>query len=294
MPSRPVAVLIVAFWLASTGWLLYREWWPWLRADSPPPFTVELADEAAPQLAHWSIWRGDQRIGAANTRMVIQKDDTFELTSTIENLTLSILNIEAKASRMVTVQRVNRKGELLAFSSNMRMSMNAFGLSPEMKTKIEGTVRDGKLHAQTSLEIDGAQFLDQPIDPIPLQSGSLLNPLQPVARLHARPGQHWKITHVDPFMEAFKASLRKMDQERKLGGIITRLVDKISGPTVVLAEVLDETKTLTYQDKPTECYVIEYKSKDFNGRTWVRVSDGNVLLQEVSGNGENVSLRRED
>src|SRR5258708_1396773 len=54
MPPRNVVCVIVAFWLTATGYLAYREWWPWMRADSPPPFTVELADEATPQNAHWS------------------------------------------------------------------------------------------------------------------------------------------------------------------------------------------------------------------------------------------------
>lgn len=295
MPSRPVAVLIVAFWLASTGWLLHREWWPWLRADSPPPFTIELADEAAPSVATWSIWRGEQNIGDATTRLIVQKDDTVELHSTINNLTLSLSGLgEAKASRMTTLQRVTREGKLLTFASDMRIAIQVLNVKPEMRVKIEGSVRGGKLHAQTRLEIDGAEFIDQEIDPIPLESDSLLNPLQPLARMPAlRPGKRWMITHVDPFAEAIKASLQQVIK-KQFRGNSSGLFDKMSGPTAVLAQVQDDTKTMTYQDKSVECYVIEYKSKDFNGRTWVRISDSQVLLQEVSGNGETVMLKREN
>src|ERR1700677_4759883 len=98
MPPRIVVALIVAFWLASTGWLGYHYWWRWLGTDNPPPVTVELADEAVPQTAQWSIWRGGRKVGKANTSMKCLKDSTLELQSTIDQfeIELSFFNVTVK------------------------------------------------------------------------------------------------------------------------------------------------------------------------------------------------------
>src|SRR5438128_1683764 len=42
MPSRRTALVILVFWLATSGWLIYREFWPRFYADEPPPFAVQL------------------------------------------------------------------------------------------------------------------------------------------------------------------------------------------------------------------------------------------------------------
>lgn len=59
MPSRCACLLILVLWLASMGWLFQREIWPWLQPDIPPPYTIDLVDEARHQAAadiHWSVY----------------------------------------------------------------------------------------------------------------------------------------------------------------------------------------------------------------------------------------------
>ena len=46
MPARPLLLAILFFWVATTGWLFYKELWPHLRSGQPPPYTIDLADEA--------------------------------------------------------------------------------------------------------------------------------------------------------------------------------------------------------------------------------------------------------
>src|SRR3954447_925946 len=89
MPSRPATLAIVAFWLASVGWVGYHDVWPRLAASGPPPIAVDLGDEASQLLpVRWSVLRGDQRVGRLTTRMTYQDaDDTFRLTHQYANLT---------------------------------------------------------------------------------------------------------------------------------------------------------------------------------------------------------------
>jgi hypothetical protein len=49
MPSRWTCLLIFASWLATMSWLFYRDIWPWLQPDIPPPYTIDLVDEARQQ-----------------------------------------------------------------------------------------------------------------------------------------------------------------------------------------------------------------------------------------------------
>jgi hypothetical protein len=59
MPARQYIVAIVAFWLATCGWLFYRELWPRLRPGAPPPFTIDQVDEARQQSIHWTIFQAE-------------------------------------------------------------------------------------------------------------------------------------------------------------------------------------------------------------------------------------------
>lgn len=279
MPPRIVTASIVGFWLFTLGWFAYREWLPWLRADSPPPFTVELVDEAAPLIAHWKIWRGDKMIGSLTTRMTAQKDDTFELYSSIENLAVSGFKVQ----KLTTVQKVTRTGQLLSFHSKLEIE-GALGKQEfRVSARLEGNARDGKLFSRGRIESPLFGTLEQDLEAVPLESGSLFNPMQPLAKLDVRPGQTWKITNFDPMGEALKATARKF-------GLNFALTE----PTTFLAQVRSEPVTLTHQNRQVKCHVIEYRSKEITGQTWAQVADGKVLRQEVTNASETLVLLRDD
>ena len=284
MPPRLAVVAIALFWLASMGWLAYRDWWPWWRADSPPPIAVELADEAAPQVAHWSLWRGDKKIGAAMTTLTCQKDDSIKLSSAITDLDLEMgalaLKVQIKILNLTTDQYVSREGELRSLESkiDLRISVAGENLSERFEARLAGTVQDGKLHSKYSI----AGF-EQVLDPIPLQSGSMLNPLQPMARIRVKAGQKWTITSVDPMQQILRAAIAKFGVNLPL-----------PKDEVVLATVLDDPQVLTHRDKPVSCFVIEYRSEKMSGATWVEVESGKVLRQEMTRNDDKMVLLRED
>ena len=61
MPSRLFILVIVSFWLATTGWFVAREVAPRWRSGDAPPYAIELADEAlkSPVPIKWRlVWNG--------------------------------------------------------------------------------------------------------------------------------------------------------------------------------------------------------------------------------------------
>lgn len=298
MPPRYVVATIIAFWIASIGYFIYREYLPWWRTDAPPPFLVELADEAAPLIGHWSVHRGDQKIGSASTKMTCLKDNTVELASEIENLEINMqalaFSVQIRITKLRMIQWVTREGQLLRARSRLQLALIALGQKFEMKATIEGVVKDGKLHAKSILQSPLGRH-EQELDPIPMQLGTVLNPMQPIAKLRVHPGQHWKMANVDPLGEAMNIAFQHLLQQiTKANGVGAKL--RVSTPSEILAEVDRETQEWKHEEKSVMCYVIRYRSDDekFTGSTWVSVDDGKVMRQEVTGFGEKLVLEREN
>ena len=52
MPSRPAVAAILLFWLATTGYAVYRDVWPRLFPSGPPPDAgLDFAEPPAPRRA---------------------------------------------------------------------------------------------------------------------------------------------------------------------------------------------------------------------------------------------------
>src|SRR4051812_26660063 len=84
MPPRFLSLGILAFWLATTGWLVSRDFWPRFQPDEPPPFAIDLVDEAQRQAVpiRWAITHNGKPIGRAETSVVYREaDDSFALRS---------------------------------------------------------------------------------------------------------------------------------------------------------------------------------------------------------------------
>jgi len=298
MPPRFIVAIIVAFWVGSIGYLIYEEYYPWWRTDAPPPFLIELADEASPLAAQWSIYRGNQKIGSASTIMTCLKDDTVELASTIENLDLNSgvppLNIQVKIIKHHTVQRVTREGHLVTLFSRLHFVVSGIGLRVEIRSTVNGTVRDGKLHATSKLDSPLGKSTHE-LEPIPVEMGSVLNPMQPISKVRVRPGQHWKITNIDPLGEVLNVSfLQHFQQATNDRGRPIKL--KVDTPRTLLARVDADPRPWTYGGTTTSCLVIEYRSDDreVTGSTWVSAADNKVLRQEITSFGDKLVMERED
>src|SRR5438046_10242208 len=81
VPPRWLCVLIVASWLALTGWLFYDELLPRLLPGQPPPVTIDLVEEAQTRRVAtlWTVYQDDRAVCVARTRIEHPRRDLFEM-----------------------------------------------------------------------------------------------------------------------------------------------------------------------------------------------------------------------
>lgn len=276
MPSRFFTVLILLFWMASTGWFFYTEFWPRLRGGDPPLFTIDLADEArriSPAI-NWDIIRDGETVGRVSTSIRYRDDDdSFELSGNVHDLDLG-KGSTIQVSHMSNVYRVTREGKLLSVNTEAALRI---GLGIELKVFLDGEVVGNTFRSKLRLESPlGNRTLDLAAVPM-VNHGSALNPLHPVDRIHGLAlGKSWRIALVDPVHDAL-ANLVPGGQ---------------TGVSYVQARVLPEYQKLTWDDKEEQCFVIEYSGDAVEARTWVTVRDGTVLRQEARFHDEQLILER--
>ena len=295
---------IIVFWLGATFWLGYREIWVKFVTDSPPELTIDLADEATtvPLPVRWILIRNDKEIGRVETRMVYAPaEDTFELHSNMKQVELVYpifqpLTLKTTVPKFETMQRVTRGGELREVAGKGEITCAVMSgpltlYSFNLNTDLRGIVKQDRIHWTVKLGDVSAT-----IDPTPVPTGSVLNPLQPLNRIRGlRPGQRWELTLVDPLADAITAGLpqllAKMSNEVGVAPQEGIALPKIGGPRVLRAEVLRELRE--FDKKPYR--IIEYHSgEELMGRTWIDEETGKVVRQEAFQMGEHLILQRED
>lgn len=293
MPPRWLSVSIILFWLGTTGWLFYQDVWPLLLPGQAPPFTIDLEDEVQTRQAHihWSVLYNDRPYLRAETWVEPDPaDDTFALKATLRPLAPAAKGRDIDAEpfgglvrllRSTSTYRIARNGDLRSLSVEFTVEAHAGGLVAAGDGVLDGEVKDGKFHSRLRLSspVLPGGTVEKELDPVPVSAhGSVLSPLHPVNRIAGlRPGQTWRLPLVDPIKDA-----------------VTALVAGQPGTEIVLtARVLSQTQTLTWNNEPTECLIIEYQGDDVSARTWVQVGTGLVLRQDSERDGERLSLVRE-
>jgi hypothetical protein len=294
MPPRLFVLAIVLFWLATSVWLFQRDIWPQLRRDAPPPFVIDLADEARqhPSTIRWAIKRNGHEIGYAETGMKYRdRDDTFELRSHVP--TLDVQGI--KGTNLNSVYRVTREGALREIIIDGEFKIALGLLKPTVYLRIEGRVAGDWFEPHGYIV-----FGDDPknreveenrryfeLERVPVAArGNVVNPLHPVNRIpKLRPGQHWKQPLVDPLADSVNAMIQK---EPALQAIFKRTAEA----PMLQAEVVGGAHSLPYGNLYYGCILIEYRGENIFARTWVRESDGLVLKQEATVWGDQIVLER--
>jgi hypothetical protein len=299
MPSRLGVGLILLFWLGTAAVVGYRDVWPRLFSDGPPPLRIDLADEAAQAVpARWTVYRGEQPVGTLVTKMVyVPEDDTFRFVNSYRNLKFDfgqLVGIEVP--QLETVVRVSRAGDLREQHMTGELVATLGRVEVGKATaEVTGVVRDGQLVGRCKIR-SPVMTVDQPLEPVPVPAGQVMNPMMPVGRLRdVQPGRRWVIREVDPLREAMDVLLREV---AKKSGQDSKLLGALPGgdrDRELLAEVKGTPEKLTRKDgTEVECWVIEYRRDEARARTWVSKEDGRVLRQEASGFGEQLRFERED
>ncbi len=293
MPSRPVTIAIVLFWLFTAGWFIVRDVGPFGRTGDPPPFTIELSDEAQPTPVpiHWTCTLNSRSIGKIRTTLAYEpKDDTFELRA--KSAEISFLELDLPLDKHVGVLvkdyddrvRVNRDGELRGMRTAATLMIK--GIGPELAGTVElsAQVRNGRLEQSLVLKAPGVGRYAPELESIDPPRGNMLNPMHPVPRVTGlRPGQTWRQPVFDPRYDILRAAVAQLPVKVPLP----------EPPAALAARVLSEPQVVEWNGRHP-CLVIEYRGDDdYVAHTWVRVSDGAVLRQEAGTQGEIMVLQRE-
>jgi hypothetical protein len=305
MPPRWFSALIVASWLAATGWLFWHDLWPKWRPGEPPEFYIDLVEEVqnSDRLnTTWTVQRQTKDeeqlrdIFRATTWVDYQpEDDTFTLHARLtskggspkkEN-SVALLGFAVKS--MTSEYRVTRTGQLRELKTRLsfinvpketarRPNEN---LEEVAQFLLEGKVRDDRFFLHCS--VGGALLAkDVKMDLPPTSvshNASVLLPLHPVNRIHGlRLGQSWRQPLVDPFRDAFDSLLGS------------------AGAHYINAHVLPQPQILKRDDgTETTCLVIEYDEEgQLAGRTWVEQDSERVEQQEALREGDRWLMKRDN
>jgi hypothetical protein len=290
MPSRVSVLLITSTWLVVTSYSLWREWEPYLRDHGPPVVAIDLADEAAQAIpTRWTIWRGDQPIGRLTTHMSYREaDDTFVFQHLYRSLQLSTAGVQVEVPQLDLQMRLTRSGDLLEQQMRGSLEVQIWGLRLKLSMQVEGQVVNGQLQSQVAWDSPWGQGQRR----LPVTSvtrGQPLNPLLPVNRLSSlRPGRRWRVHEDNPLQTALQEWLRTTAAEYGLS------LPQATAQAPLVGEVVAEPRYLTWNHNEVLCWVIEYRREEtLTARTWVRCSDGKVLMQEAFDQGEHLRLVRE-
>jgi hypothetical protein len=278
MPSRWSCLVIVAFWLSVSGWLLWRDVWPNWEPGQPPPFTIDMEEEASQHIEiTWDVSRNNDPAFIARTWVDYHEkpDDSFSLQLRLKPR--DVAKERATFTGLVHLDhvdseyRVSRRGELLGIVLDAVFKPR-IGVLDTIGFTLTGQVRDGRFHP--SLEYRGSAFSGNlKLSDVPVSHhGSVMLPLHPVQRIEGlRRGQGWRM----PMLNVLEASLTGAE------------------PVVYLdARVLPDTQKLLLDGKEYDCLVVEYRSADHRARTWVEERTGLVLRQEQLVAGEDWAMQR--
>jgi hypothetical protein len=280
MPPRHLILVICAFWVATTGWLFYRDLWPRLLPDEPPPFTIDLADEVSEQKIYWKLFQnGVDKGGYAFSWVRYRPDeDIFDVASEFKLFSRGKHLGQTDPDQIVeSTYGVTREGELRQVRAEVTIKLPTSTVQAEITGRVADQLFHPHLHlASSSIEVD------RDLKPVAVsRRGNVLNPLQPLNRIQGlRPGQHWRVPLIDPLQDALSA-----------------FTGRPAEVGLLEADVLPQTEMLTWgsprREREDACLVITYQGENCQGRTWVRASDGVVLRQEFTQHGETLALQRD-
>lgn len=276
MPPRWFCVAVVLAWLGFDGWLVYNDVLPRLRPDQPPPYTIDLVEEAQTRRPNieWTVHLNGQKALLARTR--IEKPETehdvYELTAEYKpipgaaRVPLQGILIQ----KMMSQYRVTGSGDLLGLSVVLtgapQLAQTLKLANGDFTVDIRGTVAAGRMQPTLELQVPGIVARTMTLPAVSVARGSsVLLPLHPVNRLRGlHPGQAWTMRVLDPLADSLGA-----------------LQGTTSDAPLLRATVRPHPEPFTYAMKEYPCLVIDYQGDNLSGQTWVTQDRGVVLCQDL-------------
>lgn len=296
MPSRRGIVLIVLFWLATVGYVGYRDVWPRLFRDTAPTVWIDLSDEATQTVpVRWGLYRGENRVGTVTTQMVYDAGpNLFRFVTKYRDFLDEVPPISCHVPEMELTTTLNRAGILHGQSMTGTLIAKYFGLKVATGTaRIECVVHDGELVGNCHLESDFFPTIDEPLEPTPVPDGQVLNPLQPVNRLRGiRPGLRWVIYKIDPLGDAIANATKHVLAKKGINSSL--FAPKVTERQSLIATVSDVPEVLKFKRGEFSCWTIEIRDERGTTTIWVREKDGFVMQQIANYHGDSMRLEREE
>src|SRR3954452_8087205 len=234
MPGRWLSLAIIASWLGTTGWLLWRDVWPRWRPNQPPPYTIDLIEEVttAPRSKpriRWEVSQNGQLVFRAWTWVERPQPEVFELKAEVKppsgvepEPTVAVGPARVLARRLESTYRVTQEGQLLGIEGTIEIArveinvplpgLSGPGLSADVTAHFSGEVRGGQFYSAVQLRSPLlSQEVKTDLKPVPVSSqGSVLLPLHPVSRIQGlRPGQEWRMAVMNPLHAALAATAKE-------------------------------------------------------------------------------------
>jgi hypothetical protein len=296
MPSTRGIAFIALFWLATVGYVGYRDVWPRLVRDAAPTVWIDLSDEATQAVpVRWGLFRGDVRVGTVLTQMNYDAaTDQFRFVTKYREFQLDVQPIRCSVPEMELTTLLNRSGALCGQSMHGTLIAKYLGLKVATGTaRIDCMVRDGELVGICRLDSEYFPTIEEPLEPTPVPDGQVLNPLQPVNRLRGvRPGLRWVIYANDPLGDAIANATAQVLKKKGVGSSL--FTPKPTERKSMIATVSDVAEPLRTVRGDFQCWAIEVRGDQGTATIWVRASDGFVMRQVAQLNGETLRLERED
>jgi hypothetical protein len=281
MPSRLATTAIILFWLATTGWLVYRELTPRFRPGEAPPFTIDLTDEVSAQIVSWLVLQKDEPepVGRGTTQVKRHDDRTFEFKADFQLDRFKMRGHTVPKIKLAGSYRVTEEGKLRHAAALLTTELWPLGA---VELDFQGEVRERLMHPQLNVRLGGVPANLFPMEPFAVSdSGNIFNPMHLVHKISGlREGQSWTI----PLMDPLKAL---PGPAQNLPGVEDLTISRLSA--LVTVEPLD------WHGAEQDCFKIEYRHPESGavlGGTWVRRRDALVLQQWASYAGIEYTLRR--
>lgn len=280
MPSRLVTTMIILFWMATTGWLVYRELGARFRQGEAPLFTIDLTDEVGANSVNWTVLQQGERVGSGATQVKRKDHRTFEFTAEFRLDRFKILLLTLGKAKMLGTYTVTEEGRLLQATANLKADLSVLGQVLPAELDFQGTIDDSQMHPTFKLFAFGQEIKVPKLEPFAVpDSGRILNPMHLVHKISGlRAGQTWTI----PLMDPLRA--------------VPSLAERLPGKDLIVNNVQAEVKadTMDWHGSRTPCFKIEYSKPGEKpmAETWVRRQDSVVLKQWASYEGIDYTLER--
>ncbi len=296
MPTRVGIVFIVLFWLATVGYVGYRDVWPRIVRDAAPTVWIDLTDEATQSVpVRWGLFRGETRVGTVNSQMHFDPvAEQFRFVTKYREFQVDVQPIRCIVPEMELTTLLDRSGQLRGQTLNGGLIAKLMGQELARGTaKIDCVVHDGELVGHCRLESDFFATIEEPLEATPVPDGQVLNPLQPVNRLRGvRAGLRWVLYENDPLGDAIANATKQVLKKKGISS--TLFSPKPTERQSMIATVSDEPETIRTAKGDHRCWSIEVRGERGTATIWVRAADGFVMRQVAIVGGDSLRLERED